>query len=701
MTQISSGTLTGGTYVLAGNLNLTTSGITVTTNSANLTLEGGTIKSAGVNALSALAANTNSLTIGGTGKNVVTSAASFSNTGTLTVNKNDSFTAGNLTQISSGTLSGGTYVLAGNLDLTTSGITVTTNSANLTLEGGTINSNSVNALSALASNTASLTIAGTSTAVSTTAASFSNTGTLTINKTDTFTAPALTQISGNTLTAGTYVLGGNLDLAATANITTNSANLTLEGGTIQTGSTNDLANLNTNTGSLTLASNAGFTAASSFTNSGALTVNKGSTFTLTGTNKLTNLSAGTLASGTYTIGGTLQLTASNGGIVTNAANLTLTGTAASIKDGANNALSGFNTNTGTFALAGGATLTTASSNFSNSGTVTVAKGTTLTVGGTGHSYNQTAGTTTVDGTLSGGTSGTTNFTGGTLQGAGTVKGNTSVGNATGAAATINVGDSGKSGLLAITGTYTQLATGNMTGLINGTTAGTGFSQINISGAASLGGTINFTVAAAFQSSLTLGEQFIVLNASGITGAFTNSTIAINSNFHFTVTYTGTSVILTVASGPSAPPNAPAAATATASAKPATASATTKSKSSPVAVSDLRRGGGSATGKAVMVAGLAPSSGRSNAIPVRGSELSDLRAWDRIPVAVSTARPVAVAPRVVSESMPHSSTMAASDLRMGQSQKLGIQTPLAGWMSTSGNHRVPVKILQPMQPRIAR
>src|SRR6202011_5481821 len=107
------------------------------------------------------------------------------------------------------------------------------------LSGGTINSNGVNALSALASNTVRLTIAGTSNNVSTTAASFSNTGVLTINAGNSFTAPALTQISGSTLTLGTYVLGGNLNLTAAANITTNSATVTLQGGTIQTGSTND------------------------------------------------------------------------------------------------------------------------------------------------------------------------------------------------------------------------------------------------------------------------------------------------------------------------------------------------------------------------------------------------------------------------------------------------------------------------------
>jgi len=331
----------------------------------------------------------------------------------------------------------------------------------------------VNALAALATNTGSLTIAGTGVNVSTTAASFSNTGTLTINSGDSFTAAKLTQISGSTLSGGTFVLGGNLNLTAAANITTNSAVLTLEGGSIKTGTTNDLANLSSNTNSLTLAGNANFTAAGGFTNSGKLTINSGSKFALTGTNLLTNLASGTLTGGTYTIGGTLQLTATNGGITTNAANLTLTGTTAKILDGTANALAGFdgNTSAGTFTLADNAVLTTAAANFTDAGTLDAAKRSTLTVGGTGNSYNQTVGKTTINGTLAG-IAGAI-VTGGTILGAGTVKGSLSVGNASGTAATINVGDSGVAGLLSITGKYTQLATGVMSGTINGTAAGTG------------------------------------------------------------------------------------------------------------------------------------------------------------------------------------------------------------------------------------
>jgi hypothetical protein len=702
LTQISGTTLSGGTFVLGGNLDLTTAGISVTTNSSTLTLQGGTINSNGVNALSALASNTKTLTIAGSANNVSTSAASFSNTGTLTINAGDSFTASKLTQLSGNTLTAGTYVLSGNLDLTTAGLSITTNSATLTLSGGTIKSNGVNTLSALASNTKNLTIAGTANNVSTTAASFSNTGTLTINSGDSFTAPALTQISGSTLTAGTYVLAGNLDLTASANITTNSANLTLEGGSIKTGSTNDLANLATNTNSLTLASNAGFTAVGNFTNSGALTINKGSTFTLTGTHTLTNLSAGTLAGGTYTVGGTLQLTTTNGGITTNAANLTLTGTAAKINDGSTNALAGFNNNTGTFALASSATLTTASSNFTNSGTVNVAKGTTLTVGGTSHSYNQTAGTTTVDGTLSGGTTGSANFTGGSLFGAGTVKANTSVGNATGTAVTINVGDSGKAGLLAITGTYTQLATGTMNVSIGGLTTGT-YSELTVSGTASLGGTLSVGIVNGLVlTTANIGTQFTVLSSTGtLSGVFSNNTVTTGSDV-FSVTYVGNTVVLTLTSvtGAKSSP-APIRSTNTAAvAKPAGISQLVHAGHNPVLAGNLRHGVSGVVGRTprpILVAGIAPPR-------VGGSSpLSNLRVWERTPVVSSSADysvPVAAALHSTSENSSRIAVPTAQT-HLEQSHAIAVRSPLAGWTGSSTNRRTPVKIMPAMSPHLTR
>src|SRR6202011_5573708 len=111
----------------------------------------------------------------------------------------------------------------------------------------------------------------------------------------------------------------------------------------------------------------------------------------------------------------------------------------------------------------------------------------------------------------------------------------------------NVGDAGRAGLLKITGTYTQLSTGTMNVSIGGTTVGTKFSQIQVSGTASLGGTLTAALVNGFTP--TVGQTFTVLTASNVTGTFSNSTIAINGTEHFAVSYTSTGVVLTVASGP--------------------------------------------------------------------------------------------------------------------------------------------------------
>jgi fibronectin-binding autotransporter adhesin len=170
-----------------------------------------------------LAINSGRLTVGGSSNNVSTTAASFSNTGTLAINGGDSFTAAKLTQIKGSTLSGGALVLGGNLDLTTAGISIATNSATLTLQGGTINSNGVNALRALTSNTKSLTLANNASLTTATTGNFTNSGTLSVNKGSTLTVGG-TSNSYNQA-AGTTTVDGILSGGATG-----SANFT--GGSI-------------------------------------------------------------------------------------------------------------------------------------------------------------------------------------------------------------------------------------------------------------------------------------------------------------------------------------------------------------------------------------------------------------------------------------------------------------------------------------
>jgi hypothetical protein len=366
--------------------------------------------------------------------------------------------------------------------------------------------------------------------------------------------------------------------------------------------------------------------------------------------------------------------------------LTVTGTTAKILDGSSNALSTFANNTGSFTLSGNALLTTASSNFTNSGTVDVVKGSTLTVGGTGHSYTQSAGTTTVDGTLSGGTTGTVTVTAGTLQGAGTVKGNTSN------SGIVNVGDAGKAGLLSITGTYTQLSSGSLNVSIGGTTVGTQYSQLKVTGTASLGGTLTVGLINSFTP--TIGQTFTILSAHSISGTFTNSTIAINSGEQFDVSYTSTGVVLTVvATTPSNSSNSsqPVAQLAVA--------ATKSALSKPVAVAGtLRhpitvRGGG--VQKPILVAGVT-----SHALAA-----SNLRSWEHVPTSPSWNRlqgvSVTRSPLVANLGAANLGA-ARSDLAQrinGGSGTIPVRGTLAGLSGVSNSHRIPVRTFTPQLPKV--
>ena len=698
LTQISAGSLTAGTYVLDSNLDITGTAQTITANAANLTLAGGTIEntSNSTNALAGLATNTGKLTLANNAA-FTTTAASFSNTGTLTVNAGSTFIAPVLTQISGTTLSGGTWVLGGNIDVN-SGVSITANASTLTLEGGTIMSGSTNALAGLDSNTKILTLADNANFTAT-AATFSNAGELVINNGSTFTANALSQYktSENALSGGTFVIGGTLAFAAGANgIEVLSSNLTLEGtGNIKntTNNSNALAGLNNivAAGSFTLADDANFTTAANLTNSGKLIIESGSTFSVAGT--LSNLSSGTLTGGAYTVAGTLQLTSANGDITTNAATLTLSGTTAKILDGTSNALSTFNNNTGSLTLSAGAGLETAASTFTNSGTVDVAKGSTLEIGGTTFGYSQSAGTTTVDGTVIGKGAAGFSVTGGTVQGAGAIKANVSIGGS-GTTPTINVGDVGKAGLLTITGTYTQLSTATMNVSIGGTAVGTQYSQLKVSGTASLGGTLTAALINSFTP--TVGQTFTILTAKSVSGTFTNTTIAINSSEHFAISYTSTGVVLTVVSGPASDSNQPAAQTAVATIKKPASEAL----KSVAGASTLRRPVNTGVDQRMILAS-SGNSGDRHILPV-GVGTNSLRVWDHAPVAPSWdhIRGVVVAqtPQSASLNAPHSDLARHINNWQGQSQAVPVRAPVSGWPGVSAT-RLPVQTLKPSLPPV--
>lgn len=545
-------TLNGkGTVVLSSSasnvITAATTGLTLT--NANTIEGGGTIQKMGIVNTGTIAANQSAMLI------ILPSSAGLNNTGTLSVSTADTMKIGTsaggaLLNFSGTTLTGGTYTINGTLEFGASGTSIVTDAANITLTGAgakIIDFASVNVLTDLATVTSAGSFSIGGGANFTTAGNFSNSGKLTVNAGSTFTvAGSLTNFSSatNTLTGGSYTTGGTLEFAG-ANIVTDAASITLSGtGVILNSVTggNGLGNLATITaaGSLTLASKAKFTTVGNLTNNGKLIVNTGTTLTVTGDLTNFNSTTDTLSSGTYTVGGTLEFTDAD--IVNNAANLTISGTSAKILNGTANGLANFKNNTNSFTVMSAGNFTTSAANFTNSGKVTVTAGSALTVGGD-DAYNQSAGTTTIDGTLM--ASSGINATGGTIQGAGKLIGNVSVGG-TGTTPTLNIGDSGKAGLLAITGTYTQLSTGATNAFIGGTTVGTQYSQLQVSGTATLAGTLTVALASGFTP--TIGSTFTVLTASGISGTFSNSTIAINTTEHFNVSYTSTGVVLTVASG---------------------------------------------------------------------------------------------------------------------------------------------------------
>lgn len=657
-----------------------TSGLTLTT--AN-TIEGaGTISNLGIVNTGTIAANQSTALI------ILPSSAGLNNKGTLSVSTGDTMQVGTsageaLLNFSGTTLTGGTYAVSGTLEFGASGTSVVTDAANISLTGSAAEIKDFagqNVLTDLATITSAGSFTLSSGANFTTAGNFTNNGRLTVNTGSKFAVTGTLSnfnSSTKTLAGGSYTVGGKLNFAG-ANIVTDAANITMDGkGEIvnSTNSSNGLANLATITGagSFTLASHANFTTVGNLTADGRLTVNSGSTLTIAGTLTNFNSSTDTLTSGTYTVGGTMEFTGAN--IVNNATNLTISGSSAKILNGSSNGLANFANNTGLFTVSGNGNFTTGSTAFTNSGSVTVTKGSSMSVGG-GNTYTQSAGTTTVDGTLS---ASAINVTGGTILGAGKLSSNVTVGGS-GTAPTISAGDSGKAGLLVITGTYTQLSTATMNSFIGGTTVGTQYSQLQVGGTATLAGTLTVTLASGFTP--TIGSTFTVLTAGAMTGTFSNSTIAINGSEHFNVSYTSSGIVLTVASG---------AAPRSGGSAPASLAAAVPKKRQPVLTSALRHGIGTTTlgSSHILVAGESTQA-RSGALLAGGYGLSKFEEPNRLPVGRTWEHmPIVAAP--VAERVAQSNNWSAPARSVSS-----LHVP-----ATTLIRRAPVKILPPMLPRLAR
>jgi hypothetical protein len=465
-------------------------------------------------------------------------------------------TGGSFTNFSSATstLTGGSYI-ANNatIEFPAGSNGIVTGAANITLSGASAEIFSTTANTNALANFNTIAAGGSFTINSganfTTAGNFTNNGTLTVGSGSSLVvnlADSLTNFNGttHTLTGGSYLDSGVLQFKG-ANIRAIAANtsLTMSGASAkiedQTGAANGLTNFATNNGTFGIASGFNFTTAGNFTNNGILSVGSGTKFTVNLANSLTNFNntTHTLTGGTYGITGTLQF--NNASIVTNAANITLTGTTSQIVNQSNaNALANFATNNGSFALAGKRSLSTAG-NFTNAGTLTINTGSTFTVGGPGI-FNQSGGKTTDSGILS--ASGGINLNGGSLFGTGSITGALK---SSSAAAVSPGASSTTAGILKETGAYTQNS-GILDINVNGKTAGTQYDQFNPT-MATLSGTLNITRLSSFIPAI--GTTFKIMNFSSKTGTFsTVNGTAINASEHFAVTYQPTDVLLTVVAG---------------------------------------------------------------------------------------------------------------------------------------------------------
>jgi hypothetical protein len=76
---------------------------------------------------------------------------------------------------------------------------------------------------------------------------------------------------------------------------------------------------------------------------------------------------------------------------------------------------------------------------------------------------------------------------------------------------------GVQGVLKINGNYTQTSTGTLNFLIGGTTAGTGYDQLQITGTATLGGTLSVSAVSGY--TVPTGQTFALLTFGSSSGSF--------------------------------------------------------------------------------------------------------------------------------------------------------------------------------------
>jgi fibronectin-binding autotransporter adhesin len=309
-----------------------------------------------------------------------------------------------------------------------------------------------------------LTLASLNTAATT---SLPVTGALTVDK---------GTIDGTISGAGTFTTGGTTTIASGGGLSTATVDVGTGTLTVASGASYAAATATTiATGTLTLDASAS-TGSLSLTSPGALTGSTGITLTVSGAFQWTS---GTVSPD----GGTVATT----GTVTLGSGALTAGTAGSFSAGgvAESGVTGsYGFGTSNLTLTGGTT-TVASANTLTSGPLTI-----------------TGGTLQDDGTVSAATT----LTGGTLDGTGKVTG--SVTNTSG---TVSPGNAAP-GTLTVTGNYAQGGSATLAVEIDGTSAGSGFGDLAVSGTATLGGDLSVTDENGFIPGLS--DTFKVLTSGG-------------------------------------------------------------------------------------------------------------------------------------------------------------------------------------------
>ena len=492
------------------------------------------------------------------------SAGNLSGSGTVTVPSGKSYAW------SGGTMSGtGSTVIASGATLTISaGVAVqrqiTVNGTGswtggrLDFTGGVITNNGTftttadNGIENFAGTTA-FNNAGTFTKSTATGSSycnvpFNNTGTVTINSgtmnlngggtsTGSFAAGATGTLNfGGGTQAVTLAAGKSFSGAGTMGFTGGTTTVGGAGTYSVTGTsniTNGILNMN-------IASGAGDWAQSAGNLSGSATVTvpsgksyawSGGTMSGTGSTVIASgatltISAGVAVQRQITVNGTGSWTGGRldftGGVITNNGTFTTT---------ADNGIENF-AGTTAFNNAGTFTKSTATGSsycnvpFNNTGTVNASSGT-LTFNGV---FTQTAGQTILNGgNLA--TNTTLNIQGGTLKGAGTITGGISNGG------TVAPGLS--PGILNVIGNYSQTAAGTLAIELNGTTVGTQYDQLNITGTVALAGALSITTGFTPAE----GDTFTILAndaTDAVVGAFAGlpETAVVVAGGTFRITYLG-------------------------------------------------------------------------------------------------------------------------------------------------------------------